>query len=117
MNPRMTKLSIALAQVLGIGLATSVASLPVMAQQPAAKERIEVTGSNIKRVEGESALPVTVISREDIQNSGVATAQDLLERLPTNMSFGSFNEAGGEGSALVGFTGASLRGFGTNRTL
>jgi iron complex outermembrane receptor protein len=117
MNPRMTKLSIALMQVLGVGLAAGVVALPAMAQQPASKERIEVTGSNIKRVEGESALPVTVITREEIQNSGVTTVQDILDRLPTNMSFGSFNEAGGEGSALVGFTGASLRGFGTNRTL
>jgi iron complex outermembrane recepter protein len=117
MNPRMTKLSIALMQVLGVGFAAGVVALPAMAQQPAARERIEVTGSNIKRVEGETALPVTVITREEIQNSGVQTVQDILERLPTNMSFGSFNEAGGEGSLLVGFTGASLRGFGTNRTL
>src|ERR1700693_2554040 len=117
MNPRMTKLSIALVQALGVGLAASVATLPTMAQQPVAKERIEVTGSNIKRVEGETALPVTVISREEIQNSGVTTVQDILDRLPGNMSLNSFNEAGGEGTLLVGFTGASLRGFGTNRTL
>src|ERR1700730_9110662 len=109
MKMKAKKISIAVIHALGAGAIAVVAVPPAAAQQPAARERIEVTGSNIKRVEGESALPVTVISREDIQNSGVATAQDLLERLPTNMSFGSFNEAGGEGSALVGFTGASLR--------
>jgi iron complex outermembrane receptor protein len=114
----MKKLSLALAQTLGVGLAVSVATAPAFAQQTAqTKERIEVTGSNIKRVEGESALPVAVISKQDIQNSGITTAQDLLDRLPINMSNGSFNEAGGEGAGLVGFTGASLRGFGTNRTL
>jgi iron complex outermembrane receptor protein len=118
MNPRMKTLSLALAQTLGVGLAVSVATAPALAQQTAqTKERIEVTGSNIKRVEGESALPVTVISKQDIQNSGITTAQDLLDRLPINMSNGSFNEAGGEGAGLVGFTGVSLRGFGTNRTL
>jgi len=118
MNPRMKKLSLALAKTLGVGLAVSVATAPALAQQTAqTKERIEVTGSNIKRVEGESALPVTVISKQDIANSGISTAQDLLDRLPINSSNGSFNEAGGEGAGLVGFTGASLRGFGTNRTL
>src|SRR5258708_17045942 len=119
MIPKMKRLTFALAQTLGAGVALAVIAVPAVAQQQSAqtKERIEVTGSNIKGVEGESAAPVKVIRREDIQNSGVANAQDLLERLPTNMSFGSFNEAGGEGSSLVGFTGASLRGFGTNRTL
>ncbi len=118
MNPRMKKLSLALAQTLGVGLAVSVATAPALAQQTAqTKERIEVTGSNIKRVEGEGALPVTVISKQDIAASGITTAQDLLDRLPINQSFGSFNEAGGEGTGLVGFTGISLRGFGTNRTL
>jgi iron complex outermembrane receptor protein len=119
MIPKMKRFTFALAQTLGAGVALAVIAVPAVAQQQSAqtKERIEVTGSNIKRVEGESALPVTVISREDIQNSGVSTAQDLLERLPMNQSFGSFNEASGEGSGLVGFTGASLRGFGTNRTL
>jgi iron complex outermembrane receptor protein len=114
----MKKLSLALAQTLGVGLAVSVATAPALAQQTAqTKERIEVTGSNIKRVEGEGALPVTVISKQDIAASGITTAQDLLDRLPINTSFGSFNEAGGEGAGLVGFTGISLRGFGTNRTL
>ena len=118
MNPRMKKLSFALTQVLGVGIAATVVSAPASAQQTAqTKERIEVTGSNIKRVEGETALPVTVITRDEIQNSGATTVQDLLERMPTNAPFGSFNEAGGEGSGLVGFTGISLRGFGTNRTL
>src|SRR5258708_40097957 len=106
MNPRMTKLSIALMQVLGVGLAAGVVALPAMAQQPAARERIEVTGSNINRVEGENALPVTVIPREEIQNSGVHTLQDILGQLPRPMSFGRCDEAGVEASLLAGLRGA-----------
>src|SRR5437868_952327 len=91
MNPKMTKLSIALMQVMGAGLAATVASVPAMAQttQPAAKERIEVTGSNIKRVEGESALPVTVITREEIDKSGATNAMELLSLIGSNASAGS----------------------------
>ena len=118
MNPRMKTLSFALVQVFGVGVAMSVVSAPASAQQTAqTRERIEVTGSNIKRVEGETALPVTVISKEEIQNSGVQTAQDLLDRMSSNQSFGGFTEQRGAGSTLVGFTGASLRGFGSQRTL
>ena len=53
-----------------------------MAQQTAqTRERIEVTGSNIKRIEGESALPVTVINRQDIEKTGATTAAELLNTL------------------------------------
>jgi len=79
--------------------------------------RIEVTGSNIARVEGESGLPVQVITRQELLDGGVQTMQDLLERISANQSFGGWNEAKGIGSTLVGFTGASLRGLGSQRTL
>jgi iron complex outermembrane receptor protein len=79
--------------------------------------RVEVTGSNIRRIEGESGLPVQVISRQELINGGVQTAQELLERISANQSFGGSNEAKGEGSTLTGFTAASLRGLGSARTL
>jgi len=48
--------------------------------QPAAPpvERIEVTGSLIKRIEGETALPVTVVTKDEIQKSGATTVEELL---------------------------------------
>jgi iron complex outermembrane receptor protein len=79
--------------------------------------RIEVTGSNVKRIEGESGLPVQVMTRQELLNGGVQTMQELLQRISANQSFGSFNENMGEGSLLVGYTGASLRGLGAQRTL
>jgi iron complex outermembrane receptor protein len=61
---KRTVLSSAVIGALGAGMAAAL-SLPAMAQQTAQKiEKIEVTGSNIKRIEGETALPVTVITRE-----------------------------------------------------
>jgi iron complex outermembrane receptor protein len=79
--------------------------------------KVEVTGSNIPRIEGESGLPVQVITREELINGGVQTMQELLERISANQSFGAFNEAKGVGNVLFGFTAASLRGLGSQRTL
>jgi iron complex outermembrane recepter protein len=117
MNPRMKTLSFALAQVLGAGVAMTVASTAVYAQQAQKIEKIEVTGSNIKRIEGESALPVTVISRDDIQKSGVTTAADLVDKLSSN-SGGGYNLSQGNGdSGTPGLAAASLRGLGSTNTL
>jgi iron complex outermembrane receptor protein len=79
--------------------------------------RIDVTGSNIRRTESEGALPLQVITRDDIIKGGVQTAQELLERVSANQSFGGSNAAMGIGSTLTGFTAASLRGLGAERTL
>jgi len=121
MNPRKTKLSVALLQVLGAGLAAGVASLPAVAQQandkPQAKERIEVTGSNIKRVEGESALPVTVITREEIDRSGATTAMELLQLIGSNASAGSVALTSTIGATTFSAQTANLRGLQGGRTL
>ena len=94
---------------------------PALAQQDAPPvatlARVEVTGSNIARVEGESGLPVQVITREELQQGGVQTMQELLERISANQSFGGSNPALGVNNTLVGFTAASLRGLGSQRTL
>jgi iron complex outermembrane receptor protein len=79
--------------------------------------KIEVTGSHIPRIEGESGLPLQIITREDLINGGVQTMQELLERISANQSLGGFNEAQGLNSNKPGFTAASLRGLGFVRTL
>ena len=107
-------------RIVGGGLLLGVATA-ASAQQEALQivklDKVEVTGSNIARVEGESGLPVQVITREEMLNGGVQTMQELLERISANQSFGAFNEAKGVGNTLVGFTAASLRGLGSQRTL
>ncbi len=119
MNPRKTKLSIALMQVLGAGIAAGVATLPATAQttQPASKERIEVTGSNIKRVEGESALPVTVITREEIDRSGSTNAMELLQLVSSNNSAGAVALVSTIGATTFSNQTANLRGLQGGHTL
>jgi iron complex outermembrane receptor protein len=107
------KVASALAYLLGAG---GAAVLIAPAAQ-AADIRVEVTGSNIRRVEGEGALPVQVITREDIEREGIQTAMGIVERLSANSSIGGVNFATSEGAFLAGFQSASLRGLGATRTL
>ena len=84
-------------------------------------EKIEITGSSIKRIEGETALPVLQITREDIKRSGVASTEELLKTISTTSSGGSTsvaNTGAGGGQGGGGSTSLiSLRGLGSARTL
>ncbi|MCA3034088.1 MAG: TonB-dependent receptor plug domain-containing protein, partial [Rhodocyclaceae bacterium] len=100
----------------------AVAQTPTAAPAPAAPavkaEKIEVTGSSIKRIEGENALPVQVISREDIDKSGVTTAAELLQKITANV--GGLTDGASitdQAGAQRGFNGANLRGLGVSSTL
>ena len=90
--------------------ATSVAQ----AQQPSALPRVEVTGSNIKRIDAETVAPVEIITREQIQRTGQPTVADVLRNLPANT--GSFGE-NFTNSFAPGAAGISLRGLGQKTTL
>ncbi len=106
------QLCIALAAAMG---ASMTLSPPVAAQQ--VKERIEVTGSNIKRVDSEGPNPVTVIRREDIERAGGQNLQDILNRL-TTATLGSYSETRQTGNSFAPGTAAiSLRGLGSQATL
>jgi iron complex outermembrane recepter protein len=96
--------------------AFTVAALPVAAQESQSAERVTITGSNIKRVDSETASPVQVIGHEDIMRSGATTAQDLLEKVSANV--GGYPQAGALGDAArPGLASASMRGLGSSNTL
>ncbi|RTL17674.1 MAG: TonB-dependent receptor [Burkholderiales bacterium] len=93
----------------------ALAASSALAQEAQKLERIEITGSSIRRVDSESALPVTVLRREDIEKSGFTTATDLIQSLPSMQGFlttsNSVNGGGG------GATNASLHSVGSRYTL
>ena len=106
------QLSTAIIAVVG----TSVIALgSAQAQQAQRVEKIEVTGSNIKRVDSETAEPIIVITREEIQNSGKATVNEYLQTMTVN-GMGALPTSFGNGFA-AGATAISLRGLGANATL
>ncbi|MFG6439144.1 TonB-dependent receptor domain-containing protein [Roseateles sp. LKC17W] len=76
---------------------------------PVTMERIQVTGSSIKRLAGETALPVSVNKAEELEARGHTELKDLLLELPQSQSMG-FN-SGAAGPVL------NLRGLGPMRTL
>ena len=79
-------------------------------------ERVEVTGSNIKRVDAEGSAPIQIITREEIERSGKQTVTEMLRTLPTNAG-GGLNDITGANSFSSGASTVSLRGLGSSATL
>ena len=96
------------------GFAASLGfAVPAIAQE-AAIQRVEITGSSLKRLATETVLPVTIIKREDIERTGATTAQDLVNMIPGN--FGGGVAANNVGASGVPST-ANLRALGSQYTL
>jgi len=90
-------------------------TLQAAAQEP---QRVEITGSSIKRLATETALPVQTIERADIDKAGVTTAAELLRNISASaasLTDGASitDNTGGQ----RGFNGANLRGLGVSSTL
>src|SRR5205823_2856260 len=83
MKFRLRKLATALALTTALGTSLAVAAIPA----DAADVMVEVTGSNIKRVLTEGALPVQTITRADITKSGAQSAYEILEHVSAVMAF------------------------------
>ena len=99
-------------------IATLAALLAGTALAQDSNQRVEVTGSSIKRIQGETALPVQTITRGDIDKSGVTTAAELLRNIsagtaPLSDGASISDNTGGQ----RGFNGANLRGLGVSSTL
>jgi iron complex outermembrane receptor protein len=100
----------------GAGLG-AFAVTPAFAQQqptdqPTTKiEKVVVTGSNIKRIEGETATPVQVITRKEIERTGATNLNELMRALPSIDIFDqgelASNSPAGSGTATVRMRGLS----------
>ncbi len=95
---------------------------PAFAQEAKPLEKVEITGSSIKRIQVEGALPVQVISRAEIDRQGIVTAEQLIASLNSNGS-GPDNLASnadvisGAKRGTNGASSANLRGQGADSTL
>jgi iron complex outermembrane receptor protein len=118
MNFKRNKVATALAYLAGVGGALTVSGAYAQQAQGSNPDiRVEVTGTSIRRVEGETALPVTVITRKDIEKSGATNAMELLQLVSSNNSLGAVNIANAVGATTLSAQTASLRGLGGGRTL
>ncbi len=99
-------------------VAPSLAQAQEQAQDPSAVvQRVEITGSSIKRVDAETALPVQTVSREQIAKLGVTNTEQLLQNISANSSAGGTTSPQNAGQSTYGEATASLRGLGSQRTL
>ncbi|HET6545418.1 MAG TPA: hypothetical protein VFG55_01575, partial [Rhodanobacteraceae bacterium] len=75
--------------IVGASMAIGCVAVPALAQDAAQDqnaeqlETITVTGSNIRRVDIETANPVITIDRAQIEKSGKLTVGDLVQDLPS----------------------------------
>jgi iron complex outermembrane recepter protein len=76
-------------------------------------DKIQVTGSRIKRQDVEGSAPVQIMTREDIEQTGLTSVGDILQNIPAAGSAlnTTFNN-GGSGATTV-----DLRNLGSNRVL
>ncbi|HEY9101494.1 TonB-dependent receptor plug domain-containing protein, partial [Chitinimonas sp.] len=73
-----------------------------------AVEKISITGSNIKRINAEGPLPVAVIKKEEIQQKGITSTNELLRSLSYMSSYNAdltSNSPNTSGTATAGFRG------------
>ncbi|MFD2365028.1 TonB-dependent receptor domain-containing protein [Pseudoduganella sp. GCM10020061] len=103
-----------------ICVAAPAAAQTAAPQQP--MQRVEITGSSIKRIAKEGALPLEIISREQIEAQGIVNAEQLIATLNVNGT-GSDNLASnadvtsGAARGNNGASSANLRGQGADSTL
>ncbi|ASP46871.1 TonB-dependent receptor domain-containing protein [Cognaticolwellia beringensis] len=113
-NSKIAK-AVRVAMMFGAGAAAAISAPAFSAEEGAESvERIEVTGSRIKRADMEGANPVQVITRQDLVASGISNMGDILQEIPS-VAGAATNTAinnGGSGAIRV-----SLRGLGSPRTL
>src|SRR6267378_497057 len=114
-NVRRRPIAGAVSLALGSGVAAALIAFPTLAQQSV--ERVEITGSNIKRELEGQALPVQVYTREEIDRIGAQTIEQLIYSLPAVQSAGSYSGAASAGISTYGISTVSLRGLGSQRTL
>jgi len=104
--------------IFGASAAVAVSAPVFSAEEEAAAEekveRIEVTGSRIKRADMEGANPVQVISRQDLVASGITNMGDILQEIPSVAGAGTNTAINNGGSGAIR---VSLRGLGSQRTL
>jgi iron complex outermembrane receptor protein len=116
MSNRLLAQALASAGLLSIAHA-ALAQTPTAESAPQKVDKIEVTGSSLKRIEGEGSLPVTVITKADIEKSGATTPMELLQLVSSNNSLGNVSLGNVIGSTTFSAQTASLRGLGGGRTL
>jgi iron complex outermembrane receptor protein len=87
----------------------------VHAQPSDGIERIEITGSAIKRIDAETALPVTIMKMSELRERGITSVEDVVKMISGSQSNTGTSQSVGASTGGASF--ASMRGIGPNKTL
>ena len=105
--------------MLAFGGSFVLSAAPSFAQQTQALDRVEITGSALRRTDAETALPVTILRSEDLIRQGITTAEQAVKLLSANQS--EIGVSRSIGASTGGASQADLRGLGiqssANKTL
>ena len=97
----------------GTGIAFAQESAAPAGEEATTLDRIEVTGSRIKRTDIETSQPVFTLNRDEIQAQGLTSIGDVIQNLTAQGSaLNTTMNNGGNGETRV-----SLRNLGSQRTL
>jgi iron complex outermembrane receptor protein len=106
-----------------LAIAFTLQAAPARAADAAPTSQVSevvVTGSYIAGTPKTAALPVDVVTVEQLQKQGAPTVVELIKQLPESSGvIGESNQfvAGGRGQGLYGASSVNLRGLGPERTL
>jgi iron complex outermembrane receptor protein len=124
MSSKMKVLPLAIAQLIAAGAFSAAFAASAVAQQKAPDvdpqanqpiQRVEVTGSYIRRADAETPSPVQVITASDMKNSGYTSVAEVLQHITANGA-GTLSQTF-QGGFAAGGSGISLRGLNDNATL
>lgn len=112
---KKTRLSIAVGAALSAGIAGFAPTSFAQTTQPQQMDRVEVTGSLIRRSQAETALPVTTINMDDLTRVGVTTAEQAMTFITENQSMTGASQSVGATNGAASYV--DLRALGPERTL
>ena len=123
-TPVVHRLCAALLVALAAPVAVQAQEAGTTPSTPAMKtlDQVTVTGSRIRRAEAEESLPITSLTKDDIDRQGITSAEQLMAYLNV-ASNGPDNLASQSGIVQGtlrgdnGVSGANLRGQGSDATL
>jgi iron complex outermembrane receptor protein len=105
-----TPIAMAVAMAMLSMSAASHAQQAAPAPDESVMNKVEITGSSIKRAAADQSLPVTIVKADDWIAQGVVTIDDMLMSMSTASDYQPSTNAGNGNSA-------NMRGIGQSRTL
>ncbi len=107
-----TKICSGLLIAFGSGLLTVA---PGAFAQDTTVQRVEITGSAIRRVDAETAVPVTVIKADELKSQGITSTEQILASITASQVSTTTSQVVGNNNGGASF--ADIHGLGANKTL